>query len=41
MIMVALFFIGLIRKESTKALNIIGSIICIAGIIAFQLFGLI
>lgn len=41
MIMVALFFIGLIRKESTKPLNIIGSIVCISGIAAFQIFGLI
>lgn len=40
MIMVALFFIGLVRKESTKAINITGSIICIAGIASFQLFGL-
>lgn len=37
MIMVTLFFIGIIRKESTKALNIAGGIICILGILGFQL----
>ncbi len=37
MIMVTLFFIGIIRKESTKLLNIIGGIICIIGILGFQL----
>lgn len=37
MIMVTLFFIGIIRKESTKPLNIIGGIICIIGILGFQL----
>ena len=40
MIMVVLFFIGLIRKESTKLLNVIGSIVCIAGIVVFQLLGI-
>ena len=40
MIMVVLFFIGLIRKESTKALNIIGSVVCIAGIVVFQILGI-
>ncbi len=37
MIMVTLFFIGIIRKESTKPLNIVGGIICIIGILGFQL----
>lgn len=40
MIMVALFFIGLVRKESTKPLNVVGSIVCIVGIVAFQLLGI-
>ncbi len=38
MILVALFFIGLIRREECTKLNIIGGIVCIAGIIGFQLF---
>lgn len=38
MILVALFFIGLIRREECTKLNIIGGIICICGIIGFQLF---
>lgn len=41
MIMVTLFFIGIIRKENAKPLNIIGGIICIIGIVGFQLIGLI
>ncbi|MBQ8790309.1 MAG: hypothetical protein IJZ51_03245 [Ruminiclostridium sp.] len=41
MIMVTLFFIGIIRKESTKALNIAGGIICILGILGFQLADII
>lgn len=41
MIMVTLFFIGIIRRESTKPLNIAGGIICIIGIVGFQLAGLI
>lgn len=41
MIMVTLFFIGIIRKESTKPLNIAGGIICIVGICGFQLAGMI
>ncbi len=41
MIMVALFFIGIIRKESTKPLNILGGIICIIGIAGFQLSSLL
>ncbi len=41
MIMVTLFFIGIIRKESTKPLNIVGGIVCIIGILGFQLAGLI
>lgn len=38
MILVALFFIGLIRREGCTKLNITGSVICICGIIGFQLF---
>lgn len=38
MILVALFFIGLIRREECTKLNIIGGLVCIAGIIGFQLF---
>jgi hypothetical protein len=36
MILVALFFIGLIRREKATRLNIIGSIVCIIGIVGFQ-----
>ncbi len=38
MILVVLFFIGLIRREECTRLNIIGGIVCNAGIIGFQLF---
>jgi len=37
MILVTLFVIGLIRREKRSRLNLIGSIICIVGIVAFQL----
>lgn len=37
MILVSLFFIGVIRKEECTRLNIIGGIVCIAGILGFQL----
>lgn len=37
MILVTLFMIGLIRREKRSRLNLIGSIICIVGIVAFQL----
>lgn len=37
MILVTLFVIGLIRREKRSQLNLIGSIICIVGIVAFQL----
>ncbi len=37
MILVTLFIIGLIRREKRSRLNLIGSIICIVGIVAFQL----
>lgn len=37
MILVTLFVIDLIRKEKRSRLNLIGSIICIVGIVAFQL----
>ncbi|MGN0586464.1 MAG: hypothetical protein ACI4JF_04185 [Oscillospiraceae bacterium] len=36
-ILVALFFIGIIRKESCTKLNIAGGIISIVGIAAFQI----
>ena len=39
MILVTLFLIGLIRKEQHTRLNLIGSIICVAGVIMFQLSG--
>ena len=38
MILVALFFIGLIKREECTKLSVIGGIVCIAGIIGFQLF---
>lgn len=37
MILAALFLIGVIRKEKRTKLNILGSIMCIAGALAFQL----
>lgn len=37
MILVTLFVIGLLRREKRSRLNLIGSIICIVGIVAFQL----
>lgn len=37
MILVTLFLIGLIRKEQHTRLNLIGSIICVAGVVMFQL----
>ena len=37
MILVTLFVIGLIRRGKRSRLNLIGSIICIVGIVAFQL----
>ncbi len=39
MILVTLFLIGLIRKEQHTRLNLIGSIICVAGVVMFQLSG--
>lgn len=41
MILVSLFFIGVIRKEECTKLNIIGGVVCIAGILGFQLAGYI
>lgn len=41
MIMVTLFFIGILKKESVKPLNIIGGIICIVGILGFQLIDIL
>lgn len=37
MILVTLFVIGLIRKEKRSMLNMIGSVICVAGMAIFQL----
>ncbi|MBP3922412.1 MAG: hypothetical protein J6D27_05550 [Ruminiclostridium sp.] len=37
MILVVLFFIELIRKERCSRLNLIGGIICVVGVVAFQL----
>ena len=37
MILVTLFFIGLIRKERCSKLNLIGSIICVVGVVLFQI----
>lgn len=37
MILVVLFFIGFIRKERCSRLNLIGGIICVIGVVAFQL----
>lgn len=47
MILVVLFFIGLIRKEdaprdkSTARLNLAGGIVCVAGIVGFQIIDII
>lgn len=38
MILVTLFFIRVIRREDFTAKNIVGGIICIIGLVAFQLF---
>lgn len=37
MILIVLFIISLIRKESRSRLNLLGSVFCTAGIAAFQL----
>ena len=41
MILAALFFIGIIRREQASKLNIAGGIVCIAGVIGFQAVPLI
>lgn len=41
MILVVLFFIGVLRREECTRLNIIGGIVCIVGIMGFQLAGYI
>ncbi len=38
MILVALFVVQLIRREECTKLNIAGGVVCIAGIVGFQLF---
>ncbi len=38
MILVVLFLIGLFRQKEGSRLNVVGSIVCIVGIIGFQLF---
>lgn len=37
MILIALFLIGVIRREDCSKLNLTGGLICIAGVVAFQL----
>ena len=37
MILVTLFVIGLIRRERCSKLNLIGSVICVIGVVTFQL----
>lgn len=37
MILVTLFLIGLIRREQHTRLNLIGSVICVAGVVMFQI----
>ena len=37
MILVTLFFMGLIRKESCSKLNLAGSMICVIGVVLFQI----
>ncbi len=37
MILVSLFLIGILRKERHSKLNLIGSIICVVGVVAFQI----
>lgn len=37
MILVTLFVIGLIRSEKRSQLNLVGSIVCVVGVVAFQL----
>lgn len=37
MILVSLFLIGILRKESHSKLNLIGSVICVAGVVMFQM----
>ncbi len=37
MILVTLFFIGLIRRERCSTQNLVGSIICVIGVVLFQL----
>ena len=41
LILAALFFIGLIRKEKATKLNIIGGIVCIFGVIGFQVIDML
>lgn len=41
MILVTIFAVGLIRKETYSRLNLIGSIICVIGVVSFQLCGLL
>lgn len=37
MVLVTLFAIGLIKREKRSVLNMVGSIVCIIGVVAFQL----
>lgn len=38
MILTVLFFIGLLRREKSSPTNILGGIICVIGIVCFQIF---
>ncbi|MDE7193025.1 MAG: hypothetical protein K2O14_03545, partial [Oscillospiraceae bacterium] len=40
MILVSLFVIGLIRRERYTKLNIIGNVVCVVGVISFQIVGI-
>ena len=37
MILVSLFLIGILRRESHSKLNLIGSVICVVGVVMFQI----
>lgn len=37
MILVSLFIIGILRKENCSKLNLAGSVVCVIGVMAFQL----
>lgn len=41
MILVSLFVIGLVRREQYSGLNLVGSVVCVVGVIGFQMTGLL